>query len=428
MTQEELKNSIRDIIKRKYKQDILTPIQTVEYDELTKFPELKQVIVDLLTPDYSSFLSSIDWVAPRPTTFRINLKNNQDFYLIYGKRSWIAQIEGKKYYLLNLPEEERAAEAIARILRYGSKEEPSEDNEGFEDTTTKPPKETPPAEETPPTEETPIAEVMEKKTNLKELEVPKHFSLRTQQRGTATNIINLNQQMVGDKNVEEVKQQLINEIETEFKKRLSYLENLQTLPVSFTNTVIYKIIKPILISGGVKYDLMIEAQSTVGDTDIETKYIGTFYYVIIDDDKLFTIKLGNKETDDDLIKKTQAHQSQKDRPTKPVKILTFTDFEYPISLDESTQEKNTINPNELPYKLRTDYRKGAEFEHDQYGKGTIITTSAGNGGKGDSRGRLDWVEVDFGKPYVSGGQLKTTRIIKNIYTLVSPDFNTKAAE
>ena len=35
-------------------------------------------------------------------------------------RSWIAQIEGKKYYLLNLPEEERAVEAIARILRYGA--------------------------------------------------------------------------------------------------------------------------------------------------------------------------------------------------------------------------------------------------------------------------------------------------------------------
>ena len=35
-------------------------------------------------------------------------------------RSWVAQIEGKKYYLLNLPEEERAVEAIARILRYGA--------------------------------------------------------------------------------------------------------------------------------------------------------------------------------------------------------------------------------------------------------------------------------------------------------------------
>jgi len=43
------------------------------------------------------------------------------------ERSWIAQIEGKKYYLLNLPEEEQAAQALARVLRYGSsEEEPSE--------------------------------------------------------------------------------------------------------------------------------------------------------------------------------------------------------------------------------------------------------------------------------------------------------------
>jgi hypothetical protein len=93
----------------------------VEYDELTKFPELKAVIVDLLTHEFDAFLASIDWVAPKPTTFRINLKNDQDFYLIYSRTSWIAQVEGKKYYLLNLPEEERACEAIARILRYGVK-------------------------------------------------------------------------------------------------------------------------------------------------------------------------------------------------------------------------------------------------------------------------------------------------------------------
>jgi hypothetical protein len=38
------------------------------------------------------------------------------------ERSWVAQIEGKKYYLLNLSEEERAIEALARILRYASPE------------------------------------------------------------------------------------------------------------------------------------------------------------------------------------------------------------------------------------------------------------------------------------------------------------------
>jgi hypothetical protein len=55
------------------------------------------------------------------------LKNNQEFYLIYDSRSWIAQVEGKKYYLLNISEEQRAAEAISRILRYGTAEEEEED-------------------------------------------------------------------------------------------------------------------------------------------------------------------------------------------------------------------------------------------------------------------------------------------------------------
>ena len=116
MTTDELKSRIRTLAKQVYLAKTVTPLEAIEYDELTKFPELKQVLVDLMTPEFSNFLASIDWVAPRPTTFRINLKNDQEFYLLYGKRSWIAQIEGKKYYLLNLPEEERAAEAISRIL------------------------------------------------------------------------------------------------------------------------------------------------------------------------------------------------------------------------------------------------------------------------------------------------------------------------
>ena len=148
MDPQELKNRIKVLVKQVYSNRTITPEEAVQYDELTKFPELKAVLVDLLTPEYDSFLSSIDWVAPRPTTFRINLKNDQDFYLIYGKRSWIAQVEGKKYYLLNLPEEERAAEAIARILRYGIKDEEGVDGDegGFEGEA--------PAEE-PPTEEIP---------------------------------------------------------------------------------------------------------------------------------------------------------------------------------------------------------------------------------------------------------------------------------
>ena len=120
MTAAELREKIRMIIPTVVGSRKQAAEAAVEYDELTKFPELKAVIVDLLTHEFDNFIASIDWVAPRPTTFRINLKNDFNFYLIYTKRSWIAQVEGKKYYLLNLPEEERAIEAIARILRYGA--------------------------------------------------------------------------------------------------------------------------------------------------------------------------------------------------------------------------------------------------------------------------------------------------------------------
>ena len=153
MTRDQLIDRIKNLAKQVYSAANITPEEALEYDELTKFPELKKVIVDLLTFEYDNFLESIDWVAPRPTTFRINLKNDQNFYLIYGKRSWIAQVEGKKYYLLNLPEEERAAESIANMLRYGIKEEPgagANTGAGIESV------ETPPAESTPPEEAPPV--------------------------------------------------------------------------------------------------------------------------------------------------------------------------------------------------------------------------------------------------------------------------------
>ena len=137
MTANELRAKIKILAKRAYQDRISVDQAAVEYDELTKFPELKDVIVALLGPQFDLFIASIDWVAPKPTTFRINLKNNQEFYLIFSRRSWIAQIEGKKYYLLNLPEEERATLALARILRYGSETEGGEgaDVEGAENST-----------------------------------------------------------------------------------------------------------------------------------------------------------------------------------------------------------------------------------------------------------------------------------------------------
>ena len=137
MTTDELKDRIKGLTFEVIKDRKTAEVAAVEFDELTNFPELKNIIVSLLTSEFDNFLSSIDWVAPRPTTFRINLQNDENFYLIWMGRSWIAQVEGKKYYLLNISEEQRAAEAISRILRYGvaggDEEEEGVDTSGDEE-------------------------------------------------------------------------------------------------------------------------------------------------------------------------------------------------------------------------------------------------------------------------------------------------------
>ncbi len=174
MTKQELKDKITTIAQkilsdRISKTDDILQTQDVEievetYPLLTQFPSLKEIIVKLLTKQYKSFIKDIWWVAPRPTTFKVILENDQYFYLIYGQRSWTAKVSGKKYYLNNINEEQNAARSIADLLMYGppsTKEEVSGEvptgGETPPDETSfaAPAAETPPAEEPAATEEVP---------------------------------------------------------------------------------------------------------------------------------------------------------------------------------------------------------------------------------------------------------------------------------
>lgn len=115
------KDSLKDFIKN----NILDRLKEkginkyAEYKVLNNVPELIPILIDLMTKNFSLFVSDIEWVAPKPPTFRVTLENSQYFYLTDLKRSWVAEVEGKRYYLLNLGEEEMATIAIGRILRYG---------------------------------------------------------------------------------------------------------------------------------------------------------------------------------------------------------------------------------------------------------------------------------------------------------------------
>lgn len=84
---------------------------------LEKFPTLKKTLIKLMTKDFSEFVDTVDWVSPKPTTFRINLTNGQDFTLKWTGKNFQAQILGKKYFLGQIHDFQQALDKLARLYQ-----------------------------------------------------------------------------------------------------------------------------------------------------------------------------------------------------------------------------------------------------------------------------------------------------------------------
>jgi hypothetical protein len=87
---------------------------------LKKYHGLNELMIELMTSDFKEYVDGIFIMAPKPTTFKIQLHNGQFFFLVYLGKAYEATIEGKKYYLMGLGEKERCMTAIARLLRFGT--------------------------------------------------------------------------------------------------------------------------------------------------------------------------------------------------------------------------------------------------------------------------------------------------------------------
>lgn len=119
LLKEYIKHSIRTILlEEKKKKDKKEQVKNLARIGLisVKFPKMKEVLVELMSPAFAYYIKNITVIAPKPTTFRIVLNNDLDFELTYLKRAFVAKISGKKYYLLNLGDSERAQQKIANLL------------------------------------------------------------------------------------------------------------------------------------------------------------------------------------------------------------------------------------------------------------------------------------------------------------------------
>jgi hypothetical protein len=134
-----------------------------------RFPGLKKLMEDLMSPAFGRYINGINIVAPKPTTFKVDLTNGQDFSIKYvGKGNFVVKVVGKKYNPLNIGELERASQSIADLLElnYAPKEaeagggetQPGAEELGGEIAAAEAPPAETPAEIPPTEEETPPAE------------------------------------------------------------------------------------------------------------------------------------------------------------------------------------------------------------------------------------------------------------------------------
>lgn len=86
---------------------------------LAKFPTLKHCLENLQTDDFMEFVGSIDWICPKPTAFRINLKNGTNYELKWMGDGFQANISGKKYFLPTQSDFQKALQKLAILYTEG---------------------------------------------------------------------------------------------------------------------------------------------------------------------------------------------------------------------------------------------------------------------------------------------------------------------
>jgi hypothetical protein len=103
--------------------DMDAPKETVLEDAtdtiLGKFPTLQKAIIKLQTEQFKEFVDTVDWVSPRPSSFRVNLKNGQHYILKWTGTGFEAQIMGKRYYIDKIDEYQQALDKLTRLYQEG---------------------------------------------------------------------------------------------------------------------------------------------------------------------------------------------------------------------------------------------------------------------------------------------------------------------
>jgi hypothetical protein len=119
MKRSELKSLLLEAYVEVLREAETPALKTSTQEILGKFPTIKKTLVSLFTNEYDEFLEDVKWVAPKPSTFMVVLKNGQTFYLKWTGKDFDAQIEGKTYFLGNVSDYQQALDKLNDMFKNG---------------------------------------------------------------------------------------------------------------------------------------------------------------------------------------------------------------------------------------------------------------------------------------------------------------------
>ena len=237
----------------------------------------------------------------------------------------------------------------------------------------------------------------------------KHYFDRIKDRVDNIKKVIVPKEALGNFTLSQIQEPLIKAIQKDLYSINDRILKLDNFAESKNSFVAYKVFTPFIRANKIDYPITIV-------TDAGT---GTYYYIVINDNNLSTIIVSDYENlrfkVEDHVKRVYPNDFKKGTPIKVISSLNEKVIFNLPELMGTVKEPEKILEKDLPYVVRTDYRIGANFEHKNYGTGKIVATSSGNRGTVDSRGMLAWIDVDFGKPFLSGGKLQKTRRFTNVY-------------
>lgn len=243
-----------------------------------------------------------------------------------------------------------------------------------------------------------------------------HYLVRKKQRGTIVDIQINNPQAYKNYDVNLTNSKLIPILQKELNNRLQYIET-----VDFGESGEFNL--------GVVFFfpiLRFNQQGAPINMTVNNGDQGMAFLTIVMSNKLATMYPQNKLSKIDIENSVNRHLKNNNKENgKLPKAANIPGYKFEIDIDElygkkKQQEKEPeliqpkVSEDSLDYEVRTDYRVGANFNHDKYGEGKVV--AAASGGKAGVNGVVDWIDVKYPKPFLKGGKLQDTRRFTDVLT------------